>query len=240
MIRVLHIVSCMNRAGQETFIMNVYRNIDRSKVQFSFLCYSHDKGDYDDEIYTLGGKIYYLPTINNTNPLSFMRNKCKALKEWYIANRNVFNTVHIHTYHSSDVLVNLEACRQANVRNVIIHSHNTCGPHIIYHKICRYLCGFYKFKKFACGIEAAKWLYGSDYEKGNVDIVYNGIDTANFKYDTESRQIIRNQLRIKDKLVVGHIGRFNHQKNHKKVIEIFKKFLESTPNAYLLLVTRVS
>ena len=74
MIKVLHIVSCMNRAGEETFIMNIYRHIDRSKVQFCFLCSQTGPADYDQEIYNLGGEIYYLPTISKSlGPFSYFK-----------------------------------------------------------------------------------------------------------------------------------------------------------------------
>ena len=74
MIKVLHVVSCMNRAGEETFIMNIYRHIDRSKVQFCFLCSQTGPADYDQEIYNLGGEIYYLPTISKSlGPFSYFK-----------------------------------------------------------------------------------------------------------------------------------------------------------------------
>lgn len=236
MITVLHVVSCMNRAGQETFIMNIYRNIDRSKVQFSFLCYSHEKGDYDDEIIELGGKIYYVPCISGANPLSYTINKIHVLKNWFIDHRQAFNVVHIHTYHASDVLSSLESLRQAGVKNRIIHSHNSCGPHVTYHKICRFLCQFYRYDKFACGKEAAKWLHGNEYFKSNVNIIYNGIDTEKFRFKDEVRDRYRQSLNLVGKYVIGHIGRFNYQKNHKKIIDVFKSYSEVNNNAVLLLV----
>ena len=66
--RVLHIVSSMGRGGAETLIMNVYRNIDRSKVQFDFITHSKVIGDYDDEIKSMGGRIYCIPSLGTVGP----------------------------------------------------------------------------------------------------------------------------------------------------------------------------
>lgn len=241
MIRVLHVVSKMDRGGQETLIMNIFRRIDHSKVQFCFLCSLHAKGDYDQEIHELGGAIYYLPeTQEHKWPFNYYYSM-KTRVRWLTANKDKFDIIHVHTYHALDVLLNLEACREACVKKVIIHSHNTCGPHKLLHYGCRFLSNFYSYKKFACGVSAAKWLFGSKpVNERSVTIVNNGIDTGLFKYDSDTRKKYRKDLGLRNKTVIGHIGRFELQKNHEYLIDIFEEYHKINPNSVLLLVGRGS
>lgn len=241
-VRVLHFVSCMNRGGQETLIMNLYRNIDRNIVQFLFLCSSSSKGDYDDEIMSLGGMIYCLPHKRfSTIPLVPYFQKVIQLKKWLSDNKDKFDVVHLHTFHASDVLVHLEACRQAGVKKVVIHSHNTQGPHVLFHKFCREICKFYSFKHFACGEGAADWLYGSSVvKKGDFSIIKNGIITSNFRYNQEIANEYRRFFGFEDKTIIGHVGRFEAQKNHLFLIEIYEQYLHINPSSVLVLVGRGS
>lgn len=239
MLRILHVVSCMNRAGEETFIMNIFRNIDRSQIQFCFLCSCHKAADYDEEIYSLGGKIYYLPeTPKYFKPYNYYK-ESQVLSKWLIDNREKFNIVHVHTYHSLKVWSCVEACRLASVDKVIIHSHNTQAPHKYLHYFCRLMSNIYNYKKFACGIAAAKWLFGKKaYNSGDVYIVNNGIDTEKFKYDIKIRDAYRKKLNIEDKFVIGHVGRFQEQKNHRLLIEIFEDYYKTNNDSILLLIGR--
>lgn len=239
MIKVLHVVSCMNRAGEETFIMNIYRHIDRSKVQFCFLCSQTGPADYDQEIYNLGGEIYYLPTISKSlGPFSYFK-EIMIRAKWFADNRDKFDLVHVHTYHALNVLIELVACRFAGVKKVIVHSHNTQAPHIYLHKFCRALSHLYNFRKFACGIAAGKWLFGEKtFNKGEVYIVPNGIDTKKFIFNEKLRHEYRQMLGIDGKIVLGHIGRFDEQKNHSFLLNIFKAFHLRNNNSVLLLIGR--
>ena len=68
MLRVLQAVTCMDRGGLETMLMNYYRHIDRTRVQFDFLTHRAREGAYDKEIYSLGGKIFTVPRQNPFSP----------------------------------------------------------------------------------------------------------------------------------------------------------------------------
>lgn len=72
-IRVLHVVPAMNCGGMETFIMNIFRNIDRRKVQFDFLYHYADSCFYDEEILELGGRIYKLSVRNDNDFLKYVQ-----------------------------------------------------------------------------------------------------------------------------------------------------------------------
>ena len=115
MIRVLHIVGTMNMGGQETFIMNLYRNIDRKKIQFDFIVHSKEKGYYEKEILSLGGKIYRIDPIGK-NIIKHCVSLYKILREkpQYI--------VHRHTC-SSIVWIDLLVARLANIKKIIVHCH---------------------------------------------------------------------------------------------------------------------
>lgn len=242
MYKVLHFVSNMNRGGQETLIMNLYRNINRDKIQFSFLCVSTEKGDYDEEILSMGGIIYHLPEQVSALffPLNYLHS-IRVLAKWLSNNKHLFNVVHLHTYHACDVLVHLEACRQAGIDKVVVHSHNTQGPHRILHYICRKISGLYNYKKFACGKNAGVWLFGSKPVKnGEVKIINNGINTATFKYNDTIAQKYREELGLKQKTVIGHVGRFEPQKNHELLIDIFEEYSKLDQSSVLLLVGRGS
>ena len=239
MVRVLHFVSKMDRAGQETFLMNVYRNVNRDNIKFVFLCTSPQKGDYDDEIRQLGGEIYILPEVKKTGKFSKYFAKIKVLSKWLKENKDKFDIVHLHTYHAMDVWVHLEACRRAKVEKRIVHSHNTQGLQITLHKIMRQVCKFYDFKKFACSRAAGEWLFGKRaVKKGDVTVVYNGIDFAKYQYDSAVAKEYRQKLGVDDKIVLGHIGRFNYQKNHEFLIDVFSAFKKKYDDAVLLLVGR--
>lgn len=239
MIKVLHFVTKMDRAGQETFLMNVYRNIDRTKIQFVFLCSNSEEGDYDDEIYRLGGEIYVLPEIKKQGKVSKYLDKIRVLSNWLRENKNKFDIVHLHTYHSLDVWVHLEACRRAQIKKRIVHSHNTCGERVVLHKIFKQVCKMYKFEKFACSKAAGEWLFDKKaiHEK-RVTIIYNGIDFAKYYYDTAKAKEYRQSIGKGEQILLGHVGRFNYQKNHDFLIEVFAEFKKKHSNSALLLIGR--
>ena len=237
MMKVLHCVSVMDRAGQETFIMNVFRKIDKTEFMFKFLCTSKKKGDYDDEIYALGGEIFYLPENKYKHGLKNWINEIKILTKWLVENKDKYDIVHLHTCHALSVLIYAEACRRAEVKTLVVHCHSTSAPHKLLNYICREVCKFYTFEKNACSYEAAKWLYGSkNINKAKINLVYNGIDVPKYKYEQEISDKYRDILKINNKIVIGHVGRFVDVKNHELLVDIFFELKKSLPEVVLLLV----
>lgn len=226
-IRVLHIVTTMNRGGLETMIMNYYRNIDRSKVQFDFLVHRNQESDYDQEILSLGGKIY---RINHLNPFSFKYRK--ELKQFF-KNHSEYKIVHCHLDCMSSIP--LSYAKKAGIGVRIAHSHNSNQD-----KNLKYLLKlFYKRKiskvstdLFACGDKAGKWMFGNS----EFSVINNAINTKQFLFDVNLSNKMREKLNIKDKFVIGHVGRFNEQKNHNFIIDIFKELTLINNNVILLLV----
>ena len=154
MIRVLHIVGKMDRAGAETMLMNLYRHIDRTKVQFDFVTFTTDKGDYDSEILSMGGKI--IPIVGN-NAIYRIFYLTKFLK-----NNPEYQIVHAHTLLSN--VFHLIAAKFAKVNFFISHSHSTSNGKFdliskLYEKFSVYLNSKYSDFRIACGTEAAEYLF---------------------------------------------------------------------------------
>ncbi len=232
MIRILHSVSVMDRGGQETFIMNVYRNIDRQKVQFDFLCSLNKKGDYDEEIRALGGKIIYLDIEQKGNKFSKYYYKVKNMSKFLLKLAPNYDIIHLHNYHAFSAYISVAACKKAGFKNIILHSHNSLAPRPMLHKIFKPLLGMQKITRYACSQEAGKWLHG----KKKFNVIYNGIDMSKFEYDMQIRRELRSELGVEYDIVVGMVGRFNFQKNHLFALEVFANCVKLKPNVKLLLV----
>ena len=224
-IRVLHVVTYMGRGGLETMIMNYYRHIDRSKVQFDFLVHRDFRADYDDEIEALGGQIFRIPRL-----IPWSKTYLTALERFFRAHPE-YKIVHVHQDCLSSVI--LKAANKCGVPVRIAHSHNSSQD-----KNIKYLIKLFYKKQiptyatqlFACSRAAGQWMFGTD----NFQVMNNAIDTQKYAFDPGVRESVRNELAIPAETpVLGHVGRFMPAKNHAFLIELFSKL---PPNAYLLLV----
>lgn len=229
-LRVLHVVVNMNRGGAETLIMNLYRNIDRTKVQFDFL--TCKEGAFDSEIEELGGRIHRIPYVTEVGHFGYV----KVLKSFF-NQHSYYKIVHSHMDKMSGLV--LREAKKANVAVRIAHSHNTSSEGGISTKLYKSISGSYingnATHLFACSKEAGKWLFGDQLQ--NTTILKNGIEPLKFQYSESIRNSLREELDLsKDTLVIGHVGRFNHQKNHVFLIDIFSNLKEKHPNSFLLLV----
>ncbi|MDP4178298.1 MAG: glycosyltransferase family 1 protein [Bacillota bacterium] len=227
-IRVLHVTYKMHCAGIEAFIMNLYRNIDRSKVQFDFLVHYTERQFYDDEIENLGGRIYRLSVREDNNFIKYFND----LKSFFSEHKE-YKIVHAHM--ESFGMFYLNYAKKANIPVRIAHSHND--------KVDPSLKGFIKnimnkpFKLLstdymACSDASGKYLFGNK----KYLVVKNAIDAQKFIYNNNVRNEVRKELQIENKFVVGHIGRFNDQKNHTFLIDIFNELHKINDNAVLLLL----
>ncbi|MCR5492936.1 MAG: glycosyltransferase family 1 protein [Streptococcus sp.] len=228
MIRILHCVNDMHRAGLETMLMNYYRNIDRTKIQFDFLTHRPYRSDYDDEIESLGGKIYYAPRLYPQNYPAYFKWMRKFFKE-----HPEYKIVHSHIDTMS--YLPLLAAKKAGVPIRIAHSHNTSLD-----KDFKYLLKqYFRFRinsvcthRLACGKEAGEFLFGNR----DFKVIPNAIDAEKFYFNKDLRDEKRKELGIKSEFVIGHVGRLSYQKNHKFLIRIFNELLKKEPESLLLLV----
>lgn len=218
----------MNRGGLETMLMNYYRQIDRTRVQFDFLVHRTERGDYDDEIEALGGRIYRLPRL-----VPWSKAYLAAL-DGFFAGHPEYKVVHVHQDCLSSVI--LRSAQKAGVPVRIAHSHNANQDRNLKYPIklfYREKIGKYATDLFACGQDAGRWMFcGADFHMLN-----NAIDAAGYRYDADTCQRMRSELGIDaDAFVVGHVGRFSPQKNHAYLLDIFAAVHEKRPDARLLLV----
>ncbi|WP_298067382.1 glycosyltransferase family 1 protein [uncultured Cetobacterium sp.] len=230
-IRILHVVSIMNMGGIENFIMNIYRNIDRTNIQFDFLVHHEEKGIFEDEIEQLGGKIYRIPFVTKVGHFKYI----KYLNEFF-KNHREYEIVHSHFNTISGLI--LKSAKENGVKIRIAHSHIAYPKYRflenIYKKYAQSFINKVSTQKFACSKLAGEWLYG----KGSkFEVINNGVVARKYIYNEEKRQNIRKLLKIeKNDLVLGHIGRFDEQKNHKFLIKVFEYLYKKNQNYKLFLV----
>lgn len=227
-IRVLQVVTTMNRGGLETMLMNYYRHIDRNKVQFDFLIHREDTSDYENEIIALGGKIYRLSKLNPFS-LRYRRNLTAFLKK-----HSEYKIIHVHQDCLSSIA--LKAAYKVGIPVRIAHSHSASQDKNIKYlikKIYKKSIPVYATHLFACGKDAGEWMF----ENNDFKIVRNAINSKSYIYNENIRSEVRKKLKIKDEeLVIGHVGRFNYPKNHRFLIDIFREILNYKSNVKLLLV----
>lgn len=225
-VRVLHVVTYMGRGGLETMIMNYYRQIDRDKVQFDFLVHRDFEADYDREIETLGGKIYHLPLLNPFSPQYY-----RALEEFFTKHK--YDVVHSHLDCMS--AYPLSVAKKYGVKIRIAHAHNKNQDKnfkYIIKAFSKYLMPHYATHLFACSEEAGTWMF-----PGHKFIVMkNAINSKDFTYSREREKTVRERFNIENRFAIGHVGRFNPQKNHVFLLSIFKRVLDMEPNAMLILI----
>lgn len=226
-LRVLQVVTHMERGGLESMLMNYYRYIDREKIQFDFLVHRQERAAYDDEIEAMGGKIYRLPRL-----VPWSKAYLTALNRFFDEHPE-YRIVHVHQDCLSSVI--LKAAQQHNIPVRIAHSHNANQDRNLKYPIklwCRRSIPRCATHLFACGKDAGDWMFGG----ASYQIINNAIDTTAYTYDTNKRVELRRQLGLADELVIGHVGRFNPQKNHPFLLDIFAALLKKESNAVLLLV----
>jgi glycosyltransferase involved in cell wall biosynthesis len=229
-LRVLHVVVNMNRGGAETLIMNLYRNMNRSKIQFDFL--TCKEGVFDEEIREMGGIIHRIPYISDVGHFKYV----KALDHFFAEN-NQYPIIHSHLDKMSGFV--LRAAKKANIPIRISHSHNTSSEGGGLARTYKWYAGKFIIPNstnlLACSDEAAHWLFRK--KSNSTRILKNGIESNQFAYSNDIRKEVRNELQLADdSFVLGHVGRFNHQKNHAYLIDLFYQYSQINDQAVLLLV----
>lgn len=231
-IRVAQIIGKWLGGGVETVVMNYYRNIDRAKIQFDFICDEDSTNIPYEEIEELGGKVILIPPYQKM--FQYHNKLKKVLKD------GKYKIVHSHINTLS--VFSLFAAKCAGVPVRIAHSHSTTNKKEWKKNLLKQLLRPFN-KMFAtdymcCSELAGRWLFGNkEYDKGNVYLLNNAIDLDKFKYDEKIRKEKRKELNIPDNvLVIGHVGRFVEQKNHEFLIDIFNELYKQNNNSVLLLV----
>jgi len=220
----------MNRGGAEAFIMNLYRNIDRTKVQFDFL--TSKEGVYDEEIKQMGGVVYRIPYITEVGHRKYLR----SLNAFFIK-YPFYQIIHSHMDKMSGLV--LSSARSHHIPIRIAHSHNTSSEGNKVIQLYKWFNGK-KIKhsateRFACSEQAGTWLFKN--EGLPYQLINNGIDIEAYQYNESLRKQKREELGVsEDQLLIGQIGRFNHQKNHQFTVELFSRFIKEKKDARLVFV----
>lgn len=231
MERVLHIVGKWVGGGVEATIMNYYKNIDRNKIQFDFVIDKDSKYIPYEEIEKLGGKVFIISPYQKINKYR------KELKQ--ILTNNNYKIIHSHINTLS--FIPLKIAKELNIPVRIEHSHSTTNKiefkKNILKQILKNFSKKYSTHYFACSNYAAKFLFGNNITNNNkLYIMKNAIDKNKFSYNKKIRNEYRKKFNIDDDtLVIGHIGRFVKQKNHKFLINIFNEIVITNNNSLLIL-----
>lgn len=231
-IRIAQIIGKWVGGGVEAVVMNYYRYIDKNKIQFDFIC-DNDSTDIPyEEIEKLGGKVILIPPYQKV--FKYHKKLKNVLKE------GKYKIAHSHINTLS--VFSLWAAKSAGVPIRIAHSHSTTNKKEkkknLLKQVLRPFSKIFATDYMCCSELAGRWLFGNkEYEKGNVYLLNNAIDLEKFKYDENIREQKRKELDIEDDtLVIGHVGRFVEQKNHRFLIDIFNELHKQQPNSILLLI----
>lgn len=227
-IRILQISYGMDRGGAETLIMNIYRNIDRTKVQFDFLLHNPERTAYEDEIESLGGRIYHIPRFLGWNKFSYDR----SLRSFLTAHPE-YTIIHDHLMDSAEETFKVAKKLK---RVTIAHSHTVQNGHGIEDGI-RFLFRrkLYEYADIclACSKNAGLWLYRN---KKDFIVINNGIDTETYRFSEEARNKKRKELGVDDEtFLVGNVGRLVKDKNQERLIDIFAVFHKYNENSKLMI-----
>ncbi len=232
-VRVLNVLGTTNLGGAESRVMELYRAMDKKKVQFDFLVHTDKEGQYDAEIQQLGGRIYHVPRFRVINYLSYR----KALRRFFGEHREF---VAVQGHMTSTAAIYLPIAKKAGIPMTIAHARSAGVDRGLKGFVTRILRSSLKYKAdycFACSAEAAEAVYGRNWiEAGKVRTIPNAIDVQRFAFQEEVRQRVRKELGLDHNFVIGHIGRFSFMKNHNYLIDIFVQLCKIRDDAALVLI----
>ena len=232
-VRVLQIIGIVCGGGVEAVIMNYYRHINRNKIQFDFVVDGYEKTALDDEIKSLGGRVYHVEP--------YKKNIFRYMSQIYhIIRDNHYDIVHSNMNTLS--VFSLFPAWLAGAHQRILHNHSTAvrseGMRSVMKIILRPFAPLFANRYAACSRLAGDWMYGKKMmASGKVTVINNAIDLDEYAFSQELRGKYRHELNIPDdEFVVGHVGRFMYQKNHAFLIDVFREVARQNPKAILMLV----
>lgn len=228
MIRVLHVVPNMNAGGLETFIMNIYRNIDRNEIQFDFLEHYQEKSFYDDEINSLGGKIYHFSLRDDNNIFKYIKNLISFFKY-----HKEYQVIHCHMESIGALLFIIAKFYGIKIR--IGHAHTNSVSNNLKGYIKRFTSSFFKYTttiNLACSELAGYYLF----KNKKFTVIPNGIDFDKFVFNEQKREEIRIKYNLTNNFVIGHVGRMDDAKNQLFLIDVFNEYLKYNNNSKLVLI----
>lgn len=231
-IRVLHEDVILDPGGIEALLMNLYRHIDRERLQFDFMVHRPEEGFYEKEVAQLGGQIYRTPPFN-----PFHYGAYKKAVNAILQSHPEYKVFHCHAELN---LWPLKYAAKLGIPTRIAHSHNAKTVVNLKYFFFLYEKMFIKnycTDMFMCSTPAGEWSYGKKtVQSGKVKFIKNGVEVEKFRFSETVRREVRRELNLGDRIAVGHVGRFMQQKNHTFLLDIFNKMHKKNPNTILLLV----
>lgn len=232
MIKVLTILSGLDGGGVENILLNYYQNIDRDKVHIDFIVHSQHKGKLEDKFENLGSKIYRV----TPKTVSLKKN---IIEIYRIMKNNDYDIVHSRmNVKGTTHLITAWLC---GIKVRMIHNHMAYVPKQGKMKyltpLAKVLCKLFATHWLACSDAAAVDMFGEKaYQNGKAIVINNAIDAEKYDFNPELRCNVRDEFGIKDEFVIGVVGRFHEQKNHKFMLKIFNEVLKKNTNVKLMLV----
>ena len=230
-MRVLQVFAALDSGGVSNFVMNLYREIDTTKIQFDFALTAGEKTLYDDEVLARGGRIFYFDQSKKlTDELR------RVLRE-----EGPFQVVHSHVFFYSGLV--LAEAKKAKVPSRIAHAHNAHTgesrslPRIAYERGMQMLIRANATHMLGCSEKACRYVFGDKIMKDpRAAVMPDGIDCDRFAFNPEVREQVRKEYGLDGKFVVGHVGHFNPAKNHEKILSVFAEVCRLRDDSALLLV----
>lgn len=223
-IRILHVLGNTQLGGAESRTMDLYRHLDRNRVQFDFLVHTDREGHFDKEIHELGGQIYRVPRFRMYNYFSYK----KAVKAFFEVHHDDYKAVQGHI--TSTASVYLPLAKKAGIPVTIAHARSAGVDKGMKGMLTRWLRRNLSQKTdymFTCSELAGISVFGERaVREGKTVFIPNAIDCKKFAYDEEMRQKVRTELGLSEKYVIGHVGRFHYSKNHEYLLRIFARLCE--------------
>jgi len=227
-IRILQIVHQLHPGdGVAVVLKNWYSHIDTARVQFDFLIWMRNSDEaFMEEIRSKGANIFFIPEPQK-HPVQFLKESFRFFKDHH------YRTIHSHVTHLNFLFYPL--VKMFGIKNIIQHAHtakwgitrkSVVRNYLLVHAVWPLIT-----HKFACSAAAGKAFYGKNFR-----IVKNGIDTGKFAYNPQVRVRKRKELGLENAFVIGHVGRFSPEKNHKFVLDVFEAVAAKEPRARLILI----
>lgn len=229
-IRILNIANMNSDSGVACFLMNYLRSMDMKKFQMDFVCWEKRKDNCYEEIKKMGGRIF-LVTSYRKNPIRYLAEIRKIVKH------GRYDIIHGH-----EAIMSLPALRYGKKYKVsvrIAHSHSvgmTSPVKELIAMVSRHAFEKYCTDVMACSKMAGDYLFGNKIFQERGKVLHNAIKTENYTFQTEVRERLRQELGVDKELVIGHVGRFNKNKNHKFLVDVFEKVLEKKKDVLLVLI----
>lgn len=229
-LRILNIANMNSDSGVACFVMNYLRVMDKQSIQMDFICWDKRENNFYSEIEKMGGKVFLVTSYKNN--LSHFLSEIKSLIE-----KGNYDIIHGH-----EAIMSLPALHYGKKYKVpvrIAHSHSSQMTSAIKKMVvilCRRFFHYYCTNIMACSQMAGDYLFGAKFFNKKGVVLHNAIDVEGYRFNQDVRKKMRQKLGLGDELVIGHVGRFNLNKNQKFLIQIFERIYEKRQDARLLLI----